>query len=74
MTQTKEEYVQEQMTRWRAYAQCQCAAHVVEAERSYRESWEGQKKLEEWFETPDGKKLKRQMGRLVKKLERSAKR
>lgn len=53
-SQTKEQYVAERMERFRMTAQCQCAAHYIKAQQQAVADWEGSKKLEEWFQTPEG--------------------
>lgn len=73
MTTVKRErdlYIAERMQHWRASAQCQCAVHATTAMRDAADSFDGLQKFKEWFNTPDGKKAKLNMARLVKRLER----
>jgi hypothetical protein len=69
--QERQAFIQDRMKRWRASAQCQCAAHVMAAERDAAASFDGLQKLKDFLETPEGKKVKRRMARLVKQIERS---
>ena len=70
---TREEYVRDRMERWRASAQCQCAAHVMEAMRQFGESWDSQKALDDWLETPEGQKWKAEFQEFAKSLQASVK-
>lgn len=73
MTSVKQErdlFIAERMQRWRASAKCQCAAHVMEEMRDARDSFDGLQKFKEFFKTSEGKKVKRNIARLVKRLER----
>jgi hypothetical protein len=72
MTSAKEReaFIDDRMKRWRASAQCQCAAHVMEALRDAGDSFDGLEKVKEFFDSTEGKKVKRNMARLVKRLER----
>lgn len=70
--QTKEQYVEERMERFRMTAQCQCAAHYVEAQRRAMYDWEAMKATEKFFAGPDGMKVKKSFARLVKRLNKQA--